>query len=393
MTVGVLASAVVGCGSGRASGPAHASTLEARSPLPSPDSDGVIPVPPSHPLVAYVGRVDLEAPGGPLLGFVGASVTLRFIGTGLTLRLKDYGTGTPATTNYYDVTVDGAPPRLLAVTPEQERYVLAHGLTEGEHTIELFKRGESAPGGVVGAGRANILGFLLHGSALLPVDLPARKLEFVGDSITCGYGNEVSTWAPDDFPYTTRASNGHEAYGALTAQLLGARYSAVAYSGRGMSRSYAGGPGQILPELYLDSVPEDPSARKWDPARYVPDAVIINLGTNDFSTPGVDRARFVDNYTRFLATLRAYYPSALLVAALGPMLTDSSPPGAMAWTNARADVQAAVQARLRTGDTRVHFMAFPPQTGPFGEDWHPTVATHRAMATQLARELKGWLGW
>jgi lysophospholipase L1-like esterase len=360
--------------------------LEARS-------DGTLLVPGRSPLVSYDGRVDCAADGGPLLGFVGASVRLRFVGTGLDLLLQDFGQGTPQTTNYYDVTVDGGEPRLLQVSPEQERYELVSGLAEGEHTVELFKRVEAAPGGVVGAGRSRILGFTLRGARLLPVELPPRKLEFVGDSITCGYGNELSTTDPDSEHYTSRRSNGHKAYGAVTAALLGARYSAVAYSGRGISRNYAGAPGALLPELYSSSVPEEPTASAWRPAQYVPDAVVINLGTNDFSTPGVDRAQFVRRYAEFLAELRGYYPQALLVAALGPMLHDSDPPGDRPWSQARADVRAAVDARASAGDENIRVVFFEPQSGPWGEDWHPTAATHARMAEQLAPLLKGWLGW
>jgi lysophospholipase L1-like esterase len=361
--------------------------------MPTPSETGAVLVAPDHPWVAYVGRVDRKASGGPLLGFVGASVRVRFQGTGLELRLKDFGGGTSQTANYYDVSIDGAAPGLLETSPSRNRYTLAQGLPEGEHEVELFKRVECAPGGSVGAGKGQVLGFLLYGRELLPPRLSARRLEFVGDSITCGYGNEVSTDDPDNAPYTSRSSNGHKAYGALTAALLGAQYSAVAYSGRGMSRNYGGGGGQVLPDMYLDSVPEEPTASRWDPASYVPDAVIINLGTNDFWTPGLDRPAFVERYTAFLASLRGYYPKAALVAANGPMLNDQDPPGEPSWTHARADVQAAVAARRKLGDENVHILVFQPQTGPYGQDWHPTLATHERLARELTQSLRGILGW
>lgn len=363
------------------------------SALPAPSADGTVLVPATHPFVSYTGRVDCQTPGGPMLGFVGVSVRLRFRGTAVSLRLKDFGGGTPQTTNYYDVAIDGGANLLLSVSPAQETYLLAQGLADAEHEVELFKRVEAEPGGSPGAGKAQLLGFVVTGSAVLPVALPSRRLEFVGDSITCGYGNEVTTTTPENAHYTARESNGHKAYGALTAALLGARYVAVAYSGRGVSRNYAGTPGQLLPEMYLSSVPEDAAASRWDPAQYVPDAVIINLGTNDFSTPGVDRAAFVARYEQFLATLRGYYPQALLVATLGPMLSDYYPPGANAWTYAQADVSAAVAARRKAGDQRVRVFFFSPQQTPYGEDWHPTVATHERMAQALSAELKKLLGW
>ena len=361
--------------------------------LPAAAADGTIDIAPDHPLLNYLGRVDCRAPGGPLLGFVGSSVRVRFVGTGLDLKLKDFGGGTPQTTNYYDVSVDGGAPRLLEVSPAEQLYPLASGLRDGEHQVELFKRVESAPGGNVGAGKGQILGFVLHGKQLLPTALPPRRLEFIGDSITVGYGDEASTNDPSNVHYTTRGSNGHTAFGALTAARLGAQYMAVAYSGRGISRNYAGSGGQLMPEMYLQSVPEDASAGAWDPAQYTPDAVIINLGSNDFSTPGVARQAFVQRYIAFLSQLRGYYPQAALVAALGPMLSDSYPPGQNALTNAQADVKAAIAARAQAGDGRVYFVSFATQTGPWGEDWHPSLATHEKMAQELSESLKTILGW
>lgn len=361
--------------------------------LPPAAADGTLAIPPDHPLLSYSGRLDCHAPGGPLLGFVGSSVRIRFYGTGLELKLKDFGEGTPQTTNYYDVSIDARTPTLLEVSPAQERYVLASGLSEGEHEVEVFKRVEATTAGHLGAGKGQILGFVLHGRALLPVAARARRLEFIGDSITCGYGNEVSTDNPGAAPYTTRASNGHRAYGALTAARLGAEYLAVAYSGRGISRNYADSPGLTLPQMYLDSVPEEPSAQPWDPAQYRPHAVVINLGSNDFSTSGVNRQAFLQGYIDFLARLRGYYPEAALLVVVGPMLNDAYPPGEKALTSALADIESALEARRNDGDRNLHLLVLPEQTGPWGEDWHPTIATHDKMAQEVSRKLKTILGW
>jgi lysophospholipase L1-like esterase len=222
---------------------------------------------------------------------------------------------------------------------------------------------------------------------------PARRLEFIGDSITCGYGNEISTTTPNDFPFTAAGENNYEAYGAVTARLLDADYMGVSYSGKGMSRNYADGGGETVPDFYLDTIADDISAPAWNPSKFSADAIVINVGTNDYSTVGVDQALFVSRYTDFLATLRGLYPKALLVAALGPMLSDYYPAGAKAWTNAQAGVRDAVDARRAAGDANIEVVSFAPQTSPYGEDWHPTAETHRKMAEQLSTVLKTKLGW
>lgn len=350
--------------------------------------DGLTDVPPNHPYLRYVGRFDCSDPAGPTFAYPAVALHARFTGDALDLRLADHGRG-GTSTNYFDVSLDGQPTFRLEVTPSREVYELARGLPPGEHTVAIVKRTESAPGGKSNSGKGEVLGLRLRdGATLLPVISPPRRLEVIGDSITCGYGNELSTTDPGSAHYTSRNSNANLSFGALAARALDAEYVAVAYSGRGISRNYAGGAGPTLPQLYLRTLPDEQTGAPWDVTRLVPDVVVINLGTNDFSTPGVDRAAFRARYTEFLAALRGYYPRAPFVATVGPMLTDAYPPGAQALTNAQADVKEVVQARHAAGDSRVYFFAFTPQTSPFGEDWHPTVATHQRMAAELVPFLR-----
>jgi len=194
---------------------------------------------------------------------------------------------------------------------------------------------------------------------------------------------------PDTSHYTSKESNAFLAYGAVTARNLDAEYLAVAYSGRGVYRNFMGGAGDPLPGLYLRTLPDEPASPAWDVSKYQPEVVVVNLGTNDFSPGGVDRAKYRSAYGDFLGKLRTYYPKAQIVCAIGPMLSDYYPAGEMAWTHAQADVQAVVKARNDGGDKQVYYLAFQPQTAPYGEDYHPTAATHAAMATQLTAFIKG----
>lgn len=361
--------------------------FEGATELAEPDGEGLRSVPPRHPHIWYMGRVDCEAADGPQFAFPGVSVRIKFEGTELRATIHDSGSGSATTTNYLDVVIDGGAPVVLEVTGASSEYVLAEGLSEGEHEVLLWKRTEAS------VGTMQIREFRMKGDKLLPAQGKERRLEFIGDSITCGYGNEVSTTMPDDFPFTSENENSHLAYGAVTADLLAADYMGVSYSGRGMSRNYAGGAGETVPQFYLDTLPDSGTAAAWDPSRYVADAVIINVGTNDFSTEGFDTGAYTQAYTEFLATLRGYYPDALFVAAIGPMLSDSYPPGAMSLTNAEQGIQDAISAREAEGDSNIVFVSFPPQTSPYGEDWHPTIETHAKMAQQLSEVLKAELGW
>jgi lysophospholipase L1-like esterase len=350
----------------------------------APDADGMVEVPPNDPNIYYMGRVECDA-AGPAFAFPGVSVRVRFRGGALDLRLRDSGTGTATSTNYYDVSVDsGAPTRLEAV-PGDYTYRLARDLGDGDHTVEIVKRVESNRN----TGKGQLLGFRVRaGAKLLPVRQRPLRLELVGDSITCGYGNEVSTTTPDEVHYTTVNSNANGAFGALVARLLDAEYVAVAISGRGVYRNYRDEPGELTAEYYDDTLPDDPAAEPWDFTRYRPDAVVVNIGTNDFSPPGPDHDAFRRAYRELLKQIRARNPEAMVLAVVGPMLVDSHPQGAWAWTTMQIDVQAVVRALEAEGDTRVHFLALSPQSAPFGEDYHPTLATHRQMAQAVAAEIR-----
>lgn len=359
---------------------------------------GFVDVAPNDPAVRIVGRATAGAEARAF-AYPGVSILLRFEGDAIDLKLRDYGSPpSENATNYYDVIIDGGEPTLLQTCPEQEVYALARGLGDGEHTLEVFKRVESGPGGQPNAGKAELLGFRVReGKRVSAVAPKQRRIEFIGDSITCGYGNEISTATPDDYKYTTRNSNARLAYGAVTARALDAEYMAVAASGRGVLRNFSDFAGKKVPEFYPLILPEDSESPTWDFAAWTPDVVVVNLGTNDFS-PGIEdmeqhRQDFREAYGEFLGSLRGYYPEAQLIAAVGPMLSDSYPPGYAAWTNIQADVEGVVGARQAAGDTRVHYFKFAPQKAPYGEDWHPTVATHQAMADVLVpfiRELQGW---
>jgi lysophospholipase L1-like esterase len=350
----------------------------------APGPDGLVDVPANDPNIFYMGRVDCK-PEAPAFAFPAVSVRVRFQGDALDLRLRDFGTGTAQSTNYYDVIIDGGAPTRLQAIPGEQVYALARDLTGSEHTAEIVKRAESNGN----SGKGELLGFRLReGATLLPVAARPLRVEFIGDSITCGYGNEVSTTTPDASHFTTLNSNANQAYGAVVARTLGAEYVAVAVSGRGVQRNYSDGAGELAPAFYRDTLPDDAAAPAWDFTRYVPDVVVVNLGTNDFSPPGPDHVAFKSAYKAFLGQIRGHYPAALILAVVGPMLSDSFPAGVMAWTTIQADV-ASVTAELgAAGDPDVHFFALTPQSAPYGEDYHPTLATHAQMAQAVSSEIR-----
>jgi lysophospholipase L1-like esterase len=322
-------------------------------------------------LVRFVGRVEVDSGGQARYAWSGAGFVARFDGTGATLRLDDAG-------NQHQVVLDGRPlPRLVA-TAGVERYLVAEGLAPGEHRLEVYRRTEAL------FGVTRFLGIEVADGHLLDAGpAPARRIEVVGDSISCGYGDEG---ASPDCRFSADTENHYASYGAVLARSLDAELSTVAWSGRGVVKNYDGEPGDPMGRLYERTLPESASS-PWSQGESS-DAVIVNLGTNDYSTePDPDEGAFVRAYAALLEQIRGGNPRAFILCTVGPMLAGQD------LERARAAIARAVEQRNAAGDARAAaYRMTTPNESP-GCDWHPGIATHRRMAEELEIPIKAALGW
>lgn len=345
-------------------------------------------IPASDTNIRYSGRIDDRDPGSVFFAYPGISIKVRFEGTSISAFLMDYGT------NFFNIIIDGGTPTVLSLSKTQTLYELASGLADGIHTVEIFKRTETS------VGKVAFKGFVIDaGKKLLPLDPPAsRKIEFIGNSITCGYGNEVSTNNPNNFHFTPKNEDNYKAWGAVAARTLNAEYSCIAYSGRGLYQNYDGEKTGTLPLIY-DYVNADESGLIWNHYNYTPDVIVINLGTNDFSAEissaanTVDSAVFASTYVSFINKLRSYYPNASIICCVGVMMSDSYPSGKYHWTRIQKYVSSVRNYFNNNGDSKVYYLKLEPQTGPYGEDWHPTAATDQKMATALVNFINTNINW
>lgn len=336
---------------------------------------------PAAKAVLYsIGRFDLRDPAGPRFSWPGSTIQATFTGTGIDVRLHDSGT------NFFSVVIDGGSPTVLSTNRATVRYTLATNLAAGRHTVALSKRTEAMVGVV------QFLGFLPSDGALVETAWPARtrRIEFIGDSITCGYGDlgtdPAQHFSPDLEDETI-------AYGALTAQALGAEHTAIAYSGIGLLRDRRGATTDQMPARFERALANDATSLQLNPTP-APDVVVINLGTNDFALGDPGRL-FEQAYVHFVRAVRATYPNAWIVCTISPSLTDAYPPHAMSRTKATEAIRAAVDEVTSGGDRRVTLFAFAEQqlVDGFGSDYHPSARTHRRMAEQLAPVLRALVGW
>jgi len=222
--------------------------------------------------VRFVGRVDGCKPEGARYAWSGSGFVAKFRGTGVSVRLNDKP-------NQHTVLLDGELlPKLVTVAGEQ-LYPLASELADEEHVLELYRRTEASSGETI------VIGLELEGSTDNPGELleppppAARRIELIGDSISCGYGNEGT--APCTFSVDTE--NHYLAYGSLLARSLGAELSTVAWSGKGVIYNYNGDKLLPLPTVYDRTVPND-TKNLWD-FSWQPEAVVINLRTTTAPPP------------------------------------------------------------------------------------------------------------
>ncbi len=334
----------------------------------------------NDPRIRYEGRIDKSDTSAYIFYWSGTAATINFSGSGISALLQD-GKGE----NFYQIIVDNRPLARIQVGTTKQLYTLAQNLPAGKHKLQLFKRTEWEHG------KTLFYGFRLAGGGklLAPPILPGRKIEFYGNSITCGYANEDNVTGGDS--NEGQYENNYLSYAAITARYFNAAYMCTARSGIGLTVSYGS---FIMPEMYDRLNPAD-SASKWNFTSYKPQVVVIDLGENDasisahpendffrarFGTQKPDAAFFIRAYQRFFRTIRRKYPLAAIICTLGDMsavLPGSPWPGY---------VRQAVTG-LHDRKMLIHF--FKPKSG-YG---HPRVKDDQQMADDLIAFIKVNVRW
>lgn len=322
--------------------------------------------PVSTALVHRVGRFDESDPARPTASWSGTTFRTRVSGTSLSVSLGG------ASGVIFQIEVDGQPTGKLETAGGDQTYEVASGLAPGEHDVTLVRRNEGFFGDVA------FLGFEPGPDASL-VETPwpyAHSMELIGDSLTAGYGIEGAD-ASCNFSAATEYFPG--TYGAIAARNVGAAVHAIAYSGKGVFQNYGADKNTMMPELWYRTLTNDP-AGIWDFTEFQAEAVVVNLGTNDFSAP-IAQADFVGAYVDLLKEVRAAYPGAMIFC--------------VTWAHWGAEKEGWVQdAMSASGDPDLRHVAFSidPADG-YGCDYHTNLVTNQKLGAVLTQALKDEVGW
>lgn len=328
----------------------------------------------SHQYIQYAGRIDFSNRLKPKIWASGAYVVVRFKGPSCTVQLNDemlWG----SVHNYIEIIIDNQHARRLQLRGKENTIELAKNLSAGAHTLIICKDTEAENGFI------ELLGFTCR--ELLPPPAKAkRKLEFIGDSITCGFGADESVLkcgAPGAQWYDQH--NAWMAYGPSTARSLNAQWHLSSVSGIGLIHSCCDK--KILMPQVFDKINMPKDSLKWNFANYQPDVVTVCLGQND----GVqDSAKFCGAYVGFAKTLRSYYPKAKLVFLSSPM-ADASLKAALVKYITAVRKELARQGEQNTGSY------FFVRQSVKGCGSHPSLAEQQEIAKELTAYLKKEMKW
>ncbi len=303
----------------------------------------------------------------------GSSVKLNFEGTEIKGILQDQ-----KGSNYFNVLIDNQPVNVLKLKKGKHEYVLAENLSQGKHAVQIIKRNEWTYGTTL------FHGFLIKEGKSLPPDSRKKiSIEFYGDSITTGHGNEDASG--DDKP-TGDVTNNYTTYAAITARKIDAEYTCIARGGIGVMVSWFN---MIMPEMFDRLNPSDAKS-KWDFSKKQPNIVVVNLFQNDswivnhpehqefkrrFGEQKPNEQTIINAYGSFIQKIRKHYPKASIVCLLGNM--DITKEGSK-WPSY---VTSAVES-IQDKNIFTCFVPFKDSKG------HPLVDEHKEIARKLTSLIK-----
>lgn len=325
-----------------------------------------------HPYFQYTGRIDFSDPKLPRYWYPGVYVRARFGGTQCTVVIQDEMAG-GSKHNYLQLVIDDTIQYRVKLKGKRDTIEIAKGLKNKPHTITICKNTETNIGYIEFAG-------IFCDKLLPPPTRPKKSIEFIGNSITCGTGSDVSR-VPCGKGVWEDQHNAYLSYGPLTARNLKAQWQLTSYSGIGLIHSCCNIP-FAMPQVYDKVMPARDSI-VWDFKEYNADVVTVCLGQND----GIqDSATFCSAYVQFVKKIRNHYPEARIVLLSSPMADQKL------LTVLKNYITAVVTHINNEGDKKISSYFFSKSFNS-GCDAHPDLAEHKLIAGELTAYLKRIMKW
>jgi len=309
------------------------------------------------------------------MGWPGSGVAFSFEGNYATIAVTDDGEG------LMDLVVNGEH-SVIELEPGKTIVQVGDG-TFGTYHARLTRRSEFYDTGYFGISSPTPISFGGdEGKGFLSTKRSERKILFLGDSITAGFGVGGFTKSCGNTPALHAPL---ESYAMLAADGLNAEPQLIAISGRGVVHNWDANPAPVMPAQIDFALPDSPDT-VWDHAQFMPDVIVTLLGTNDWSVIDPGRDVFRAGYRDMLSSLLGRFPDAHIVTVSGPLLGGEQ--GAairdgIDWAMADLSDENISTLDLKLAD--------------FGYIWscnsHPGQTSMKVMANDLMRHIKAVTNW
>src|SRR5882724_3598267 len=206
----------------------------------------------------------------------------------------------------------------------------------------------------------NFQGLILDAGATTSLPTVAPNLiEYIGDSITTGYTDPQADVSD---------------YAWVCSENLGVEHTQIAYPGIALVSGFGvnGNKTGMDVQYFKERSQKYTNSPDWNFTKYTAKVVVINIGQND---SGDTIPQFENDYTNFMAGIRAKFPNADIFA-MRPF-----------WGSWAAQILWAVNARIAAGDAKVHYIDTTnwliAGTSDYGSGVHPSVSGHIKAANHL----------
>ncbi len=321
--------------------------------------------------IIYHGRVEQFSPQKANLIGAASIAEFSFKGTETTIYLNSYENHT-----YVSLELDGVYKGRFRVEKTPQKFVIKAN-HPGKHDVKLYKATEATNGAVFFDATQT--------QNIITENTPQnrKKIEFVGNSITSGMGNDLSI--PCGKGEWFDQHNAYFSYASILARKLDADFLLSSVSGIGMYRNWNDEHQQeaIMPDVYknLYLIRENKTPFNHD---FQPDLVSIALGTNDLSEGDGKKVRlpfneekFVENYIDFIQLIYQRYPKTRIILLTSPMVSGD---------RNTVLVNALKKVIKNFENDRLHkpiaLFQYQPMN-PKGCGFHPAIEDDKVMAEEL----------
>lgn len=333
-----------------------------------------------NPGLVYVGRVSHRTAGCAKFSYPGIQIHAQFSAPSVAMVMKP-GSG------FYMIEIDDREPFKVESLKTDSVVNIAQGLGSGVHRLTVTSCNEGL------SLKPEFHALLLPEGGRLEgrPKMPKRRMEFIGNSITCALG--IEDFSPEHKTATPATQNAYYSFAHQVARRLDAQCVLVSRSGIGIYRNTSGpkeGSKNNMQACYPNTLFSfDANAERWDFSRYTPDVVCINLGTNDTTYPAYDLDRLSSAFVNFVHTIRRNYPKAKIVLLSGTMRKGKL------LADLLLSLDNAVAKLKSEGETDIYRFDFTPADGTlgYGAFQHPSLKQHTKMADELVPFLKTLMEW